>query len=90
MNRSTAVTSFRVLRSSCDTACSSSPFFLPTAPPLSPSTPLTDDPDRSIRLEHVFYCQEADSVYFVLDPVGSTTARSAGRISSPNAPPVEV
>ena len=45
--------------SSSFTACSSSPFFLPTASPLSPSTHLTDHPDRSIILEHVFYCQGA-------------------------------
>ena len=61
--------------SSSFTECSSSPFFLPTVPPLSPSTHLTDDPDRSIILEHVFYCLEPDLL-------SSRSAAVAGAILS--------
>ena len=57
MNRSTTKPSYLISSFRSFTACSSSPFFLPTVPPLSPSSRLTDDSDSSIILEHVFYCQ---------------------------------
>ena len=61
MNRSTTKPSYLISSFRSFTACSSSPFFLPTVPPLSPSSRLTDDSDSSIILEHVFYCQTIGS-----------------------------
>ena len=67
--------------SSSFTACSSSPFFLPTVPPLSPSTHLTDDSDCSIILEHVFYCQ---GPRLVLEPISVTRAVYPPPLTLPN------